>query len=213
MNYSEKDYESEDFTLKYLRNQLSAEEKENFECWFMDKPDVIERLELDSIFFEHIPNVKIEKQKFRWNLLSWFNTPMRASVATFASCAIAFSVFIGVMNNNSSVVLGDAQIVYFDEVRSTDSGPAKIGRFERDSLATHLIIVLPVDVGAGSNFQVTVKETLSGDTINLQEVKVNETGEVSIVFQQSMLRSGEYQLVINPIFGEQSLRSFVFVID
>ncbi|MEP4299102.1 MAG: hypothetical protein ABJ340_05400, partial [Paraglaciecola sp.] len=47
-----------DIIQKYLRNKLTPEETVEFEEYIMDKPHLLEQLELDSVMVETMPNVK-----------------------------------------------------------------------------------------------------------------------------------------------------------
>ena len=97
---------------KYLRNQLTPEQSEEFEVYLLDHPEMLEQLELDAVLGSELPDVASVKSQ-AVSLSSWFAP---AGVVTgFLASSLCFTVFASFMLAGSP--LAPAPHMYADITR------------------------------------------------------------------------------------------------
>ncbi len=86
--------ELEETIRQYLRGELSAPDREAFEEAFIGRPEIVEKLELNSLFSKYAPQALGKKKasgvKFRWLIES----PLGASLSTLTACLVIGAVMV-----------------------------------------------------------------------------------------------------------------------
>ena len=132
--------EENGIVTKYLRGQLTPEETSEFEAYFLDKPEIIEQLELDSILikntgraFENLQRAGIRNR--------WLN--LTQIVSAMAAGALLV-VILPSMVAEKEVNLEGAQIEYFETFRSSETRPQR-KLFDVSSEIENLVLVIEVN--------------------------------------------------------------------
>ena len=112
---------------RYLRGSLTPEESIEFEEYLIDKPELIEQLEIDSQLMKTLPAVDYKSKRPQTASMQklWFwTTPLRASFATGFSCLLGFYLFLfywpdmPVKPPQPGLVAKPSQVVFLDTLRS-----------------------------------------------------------------------------------------------
>lgn len=110
-----------DIVKRYLHNKLTPEETVEFEEYMLDKPELLERLELDMVLMETLPKMFEQIQKSISNKKSWW-TPILSHVTALAACTGLITVlFLEQIHNIQTLDNFSPQIVYLETYRSKNS--------------------------------------------------------------------------------------------
>ncbi|WDD99203.1 hypothetical protein [Thalassomonas actiniarum] len=108
---------------RYLRGGLTPEESMEFEEYLIDKPELIEQLEIDNQLMKVLPEVDYSKHESKTSLLDFLMTPLRASFATGVSCLLAVYLFTlykgGIPAPPDGLVAKQSQVVFLDTFRGS----------------------------------------------------------------------------------------------
>jgi hypothetical protein len=106
-----------DIVVRYLRNKLTADEIIAFEEYAMDKPELLEQLELDSVLMETLPDVLATPQKLK-TILTKFNWKLVAMPILGISLAMNVGFYM-VTATNELATPASSQIAYLDMLRNS----------------------------------------------------------------------------------------------
>ncbi len=109
--------EENEIEIKYLRNQLTPEELEEFEVYLMENPEMLESVKLDSVIelalnersTKGLDVVKSKNDMF----MSWLKLPALKGPAFFLVGAFIMGMFLNNIEPNSQVT----RIAYLSESR------------------------------------------------------------------------------------------------
>lgn len=109
---------------RYLRGALTPEETIEFEEYLIDKPELIEQLEIDNQLMKALPEVNYSADKSKTSIFDFLMTPLRASFATGFTCLLGFYLFTlngdGMSTSPEGLIAKQSQVVFLDTLR----GPA-----------------------------------------------------------------------------------------
>ena len=114
---------------RYIRGQLTPEEAAEFESYFIDKPDLLEQIELETVLYEQIPKVEIQPQEkndlsLNWlgKLTAWMGQSTANTLVAFAgSCMLGIGLTLMTIQGEPGQqgAAGIGQVVYTDTYRSS----------------------------------------------------------------------------------------------
>ncbi|MDU0352778.1 hypothetical protein RS130_01530 [Paraglaciecola aquimarina] len=180
-----------DIVKRYLHNKLTPEETVEFEEYIMDKPELLEQLELDSVFVQTLPEafeneqtanqIQAESSKYVkpsfWQIL--WGTPMRASLVTLG---ISAGVFLGMfeyklLNSNPSQIYSESyEIAYLSNLRSSQTNQSQ--DIYAPSGKSTVILVLQTQLVAYEEVDVLVKNKVNQLVIASIPKTANSEGDV-----------------------------------
>lgn len=185
--------------LRYVRGELSGHELDKFEDYLMDNPELLEQLELDSVFASVLPKLELVtvKPDKGFNLWRWlFTTPAGASLSASLSTACACVLLAALLWSNSSTqipaISASNQLVHLSTLRSTSQPERTI---EISDKQTQLILVVQPASFEDENFLVNIKNSSNESETSLT-ASISESGDIVITVPSQALVSGKYQLNI-----------------
>jgi hypothetical protein len=210
---------------KYLRGQLTPEEAVAFEVYLMDKPALIEQLEMDRVLIKTMPEaVKHAKKTSKWTL-GWFNTPLFASlfgsVATLLICVIGFSylqsssIDEGQPNGVPDDVIVNIPLVYLSPLRGADDSsgidsnsapvvsPKKADRY-------FAVIIQPSDTHVDVFEVQIVNRVTEVIVLQTQVVEPMVSGDIKLTLLSEMYPSGDYAIIAKAVNSPSGPKTYYF---
>ncbi|MEP2652689.1 MAG: hypothetical protein ABJH06_11935 [Paraglaciecola sp.] len=207
-----------DIVQKYLHNKLTPEETVEFEEYIMDKPHLLEQLELDSVMVETMPLVnesngnkasraQSPKPSF-WDVL--FGTPLKASLGTGVACVLAVVLLLPIMQTPTSPGIGNLELFYLSDVRSNDYEQ----KFAVAQSAETLIFVLEAEFEQITPFTVSLTNESTGQPVftNIPYTP-SEVGEIYVPVSVRDMPKGNYRFEYYPANSKSKLQSSRLSID
>ncbi|GAA6182960.1 MULTISPECIES: hypothetical protein [Alteromonadaceae] len=181
--------ERRDIANRYMQGKLCAEECEEFEIYLMENPDVVDQLQLDSMFIKALPFLaQSPKQKPTfWQLL--FATPARASIGTLCAGALLFSLVVNfehLVTSNST--FSSPSMVYVSSARGNTSNVDQT--FSLNDVSSSVSLVLQDEFDVTKTYQINMFINSSSSPIYTASYTPNTEGEVVISVDKEMLQVG-----------------------
>lgn len=178
---------------KYLRGKLTPEEVIEFEVFVLDKPELIEELELDGAFSACFPDAIAEPAKPAFDWRQFWHFPALSSAATIMFALLVWTVWPEPAASPAQHSgLGAAQVVYFDTLRSGDQAPR---RLHLQPGITNLTLVLTPTHFNQSPYQVELANQRS-TAFSVSDLTINGMGELTLSIPAGQLDAGLYQVTI-----------------
>ncbi|MFT2089984.1 hypothetical protein [Paraglaciecola sp. 2405UD69-4] len=204
------DYINQNDTVqRYLHNKLTPEETVEFEEYIMDKPHLLEQLELDSVMVETMPKVELGKSKPSfWQGI--FGTPLKASLGTGLACALAAVLLLPAIQPPSSPAIGNLELFYLSDVRSDDYEQ----KFKVAPSADTLIFVLEAEFEQVTPFNVSLTSESTDQTIFAELTYLpSEVGEIYVPISVQDMPNGKYEFEYYPANDKSKVQSSRLTID
>lgn len=201
MNNIDADYISQhDIAQRYLQGKLTPEETVEFEEYLMDKPELLEQLELDSVMVEHLPNVFNSPPKTAQNKRSRW-TPLFSHITAIAACSLlAVTLWLGQPNSEISPNFSP-NIVYLENYRSATNITTL--SFKLDE--AFKVIAIDVPPNSGNEFDLKIVDT-NGQYVLAQHLQTNGNNEVTFLLYSTVLMNEKYKLELTK--DERVISSF-----
>ncbi|MEP1384158.1 MAG: hypothetical protein ABJK64_10240 [Paraglaciecola sp.] len=191
-----------DIIHKYLHNKLTPEEVMAFEEYIMDKPHLLEQLELDSVMVETMPNVKDPpKKRFLWG------TSMLPSFLSGAACIAVVSVFF-LSQTDSSQNYPSPNIVYLENYRSANTS-TQINSYN----STSSLFVVDTSDFAEDKFDVMLQLPDGSKHTLATELLINESNEVIFSIKDNSLLRTDSIIIVSPSNRAQAPLSFPITLN
>ncbi len=157
---------------KYLRGELTAEELEDFEVYIIDKPELLEELEVDELLDHHLPLTMSVSRQASSKLFSWLTQPLAASFTTLVICVFGFISYLQ-LDNSGNKTSSRVKFTYISESIMRDGSTEEQGPLlisENDELYT--LVLQPRQTS--TNFDILMINPLGGEVIQFKDVQVQE---------------------------------------
>ena len=207
---------------KYLRNQLTPEQTEEFEVYLLDHPEMLEQIELDAVLGSELPNVTLPTVK-PFSLSAWFAP---ASLATgFALATISFSVFtVSLMADRG---LSASPSLFVDITRNI-SDIDTVSTFEFDSRnftflgslrSDRFVLSLDTSSMATGQYRATIEKQQAAENQASPNVELVAEAAVNVAQFQPMTFAlnassyppGLYKILLDqPSLDDNKVREFYF---
>lgn len=205
----------------YIQGKLTPEETVEFENYFLDKPELIEQLELEMALKQHLPAVGLETQrtqetaktpvKFGWltKVIDSLRQPLTVSVATAVVCAVSFSWYWqGQQGFEGS---GKVSLVYVSPMRDiTNEQQATLSvasaRARGDEQVT---LVLQPSLIAQTQFMVNLVNPQGKQLLEFTEVNTQGMGDLVITVPIERLTQGVWTIELKPKGQTQSVEKLL----
>ncbi|WP_416305963.1 hypothetical protein [Neptunicella sp. SCSIO 80796] len=190
-----------DIKRRYLHNKLTAEETAEFEAYILDKPALLEELELDSVFISAYPNM-MKKSPF-WRSLTdkWLWPGLGVAIGGALSAAIILIAFIP--QTSFELSKQSPEIVYLETMRSVS------GRTSVRFLPSQEEKLLVIDTGLRAREHVNlILENESGTVKNnWSSITTNSNGELIVMLVKTRLIGGNYRMTVTPLGSKEPVFS------
>lgn len=197
---------------KYLRGKLTPEEAIEFENYILDKPDLVEQLEMDKALFESLPKVEFESSKASGqkerSKKYWFSifTPLAGVMATAV-------VFLGIQLNFLKVVdpgegsSGAVQLVFPDSANRGEAIPISI-----KAGVSHVVLAFEPSDFSVEFYDVVLRRSSDRKIVELYEnVAVASAGYIVVLVEQEVVADQEYVVEIMQADNERVLDKYSVV--
>lgn len=191
-----------DIVQRYLQNKLTPEETVEFEEYILDKPELLEQLELDSVLVETLPKIKpSHKKRFLWA------TSVLPSFLAGSACVAIVSLFF-LTQTDSNQNYQSPNIVYLENYRSTNT-TTEVNSSKSNS---SLFVVDTSDL-AEDKFDVILQSPNGSEYILATELLVNESKEIIFSIQDTSLLISDSIIVVSPSNSEKTVLSFSITLN
>lgn len=178
---------------RYLQGKLTTEESVEFEEYILDKPELLEQLELDSVMVDSLPKVyptSVEvasKPLFKF-MLNWKKTFATTSIL---SCCLllVMTIKLSVYSGGNLTSQTSPDLIFFEVVR----GNADEAVVQYNGSQTSKIFVIDVGGESLAHYDILLEEKDTGQKWEWAEQTANNNGELVITLAHR-LPSGEYAL-------------------
>lgn len=204
-------FDNPDMLQRYLHNKLSDSERVEFELHMLDNPALVDTVEIDHLYkqtlVDAVQHNKAGAGFWQWIRANCWASPMRASVCTFAACAIVFTLSHTGGKSNGLV---SSQVEYLETVRSASSAlPVFVLKKDSDVMA---LMVQTYFAEPDATYSVTVTAKDSARVVMAYQVKGNEHGELLVVLSREQVHSGVYIVEVTDA-GENAPQEIGFILN
>lgn len=224
MNRMDDKYIAENDVIKrYLKDKLTAEETTEFEEYILDKPELLEQLELDAVLVENysIALDEVNKEDAEYADMSFMSTiqrllnkprihtiasivnkPLVHSIASFA-VGVMVVLLINANNVDSTLYSGTIDLVEVSPLRSSSAQDVADATYSLSNNADHIILLLQPGVAESESELITIIRLSDNAEVFKQQVHLNTSGDFTVGLDTSWLTPGMYEVT----FGNQDSRS------
>lgn len=183
---------------KYLRGLLTSEEVDQFESHLMDKPELVEELELDDAFFNILPRLEDRRESQRQKNWAFLDIPLRRVIVPVTVCLFAIPLGLFSVLNEPGVSSIQPVFLTNDSFRAaTDlSGDIRTLTF-RDDREVILLFLDPANQVAES-FDVIVRDASGGVVQRFENRSRRDFSYISIELPSTSIDEGGYLVEIRP---------------
>lgn len=188
--------EVEDLLQRYRLGQMTDSEAEEFEVYLMDNPEMVETIELDSVFAHSLPHVVMAKppvEGFDWRRFWYIPTVSFAAAALL--CVMVLPQIWQPAGSNQHLAV--SQVVYMDTLRSANQ-PVQV--LPRTAPGQRLAIFIQPQPDAEGPFSAQLQGSEAATPLSLVDsiTKMN-TGEILLLLDSHNLTPGQYTLSLTEL--------------
>lgn len=179
--------EQNDIARKYMQGRLTPEEAADFEVYLMDKPELVEEMELDGLFDKHVDKTETAKNNSKHFFFNWLSIDLMKYAFVMA---VAF--ILGTLVDKDQVS-GGSNIYYLSNMRGdTEIYAEKIRLNEKHS---YFIFVLQPEIQEHKEQTIKLKLSESeGDFEEVVNIFPNESGDLVIPITMKKLKPGKLRI-------------------
>jgi hypothetical protein len=202
-------FEEESTKLDYQQGRLTAEQQLAYEEYILDKPELIDELELNLAMTQHA-NAYQGEQTLISPFAKWI---MPFCVGAASSAVILFSVFKLSFTSEPQGVHAIDQIVYLETLRSSNVKNTVI----RQAANSRFIVAVTISQPSTGLLTGIIKQRVHEDykaILQIKDVKVSSSSDAFLHLDTKALDSGSYQIELKNGKGETlAIQGFELVID
>ncbi|MCO7224949.1 hypothetical protein [Pleionea sp. CnH1-48] len=201
----DKKYIEDNIAEKYLRGQLTAEESAEFEAYFMDKPELLEQLELDRIMYQAMPSAELASKKEQG--LRWFDGLfLKALVAPLLVGAVGLQLLVVSQENKEPELIVNEPKFFVDTMRSSNiSNEQHISITLKDSTPYFKLIITPYAYNQKHTVNI-IDSTSSSLIVRAEDILPNDEGVISLLLKSDIFESQDYTLEISSEDNKREVR-------
>ncbi len=194
--------EDNDIAAKYLRGDLTPEEASDFEIYLIDKPDLIEQLEMDGLLFKKLPQLeeltKPQKAKFHW----FFGFSWQTSLVTIAICMLG-AQFIFYSNFYYQPRI-DPRPVFVENMTTRGSQDESASRrtitYQKNE--SQVILILNPEDEIATEFDIVIRKLANRSVIrNISIIRRGDHGYITIILQKNIMSEDDYSIEMIALNG------------
>lgn len=185
---------------RYVRDQLTPEETIEFENYFLDKPDLLDQIELETLLYQQLKQADDTSVNKTVEMANHSLASKLKSVPSFI--ALAAVVLLGVLltfrlpDTPATSQYSVAQVVYIDQYRSVSAEQRTLIKVN-DGIE-ELVLVASVEFHQHDYQVQLVRESTNSVLLNTR-VNQNSDGEIALTLPVSQLHKGNYLLTLSAI--------------
>lgn len=193
---------------RYINKQLTAEESIEFESYILDKPELVEKLELDNLMQRSLRTLQNERHVDSANEGFW--KPLYSNILAIASCSALF-VVLGVNHFSkfesaaSFIETHSPSIIYLESFRG-DKRIFEVS-FKRNEPAKIFTIDLPPNSNGNFNLSITREDKTE---VFKSTLSPNANKELILILDRNALDEGSFRL--NVIQDANILNSYELMV-
>lgn len=218
-NMNDEYIKQHDLVSRYLHNKLTPEETVEFEEYILDKPEILEQLELDSVLIETLPMMQMAEPQSPDNKIGLklsilqvlFGTPIKASLYLMLSLTIVSTISWKVLYPITNTFLPSTQnqIIYLETLRAIQPSPNQITIKENTEL---LIFVLQPNNLVDREFSAQINQINNENALfSFENIFVSNTGELILAIPASTFSSDNYEIEIVGLSTKQIQNIFLSI--
>ena len=195
--------EENEIEIKYLRNQLTPEEVEEFEVYLMENPEALESLELGQTFSDELPNLhNASSGSFLTRIKAFFKDNFLSAYSLGLLSAAVFFVGSNLTQFASTPKSNFSQVVYLSTTRSVSEEGKEFVNVEfpkssfRSGNQDKLVLALDTGLLQEAEYEVFVESVLDSRGFELSKVKTDSVGQAVILIDLNQLKVGRYHLML-----------------
>ena len=191
-----------DIGRKYLKNELTPEEVIQFEEYLLDKPELIEQLELDRIAMLAMP--KVSQQREQRSLWRWWKPTYSHGMALVASvCLVAVLVFSP--QRYEQRVGNSPDIIFIEVMRGAIDSAGANSEALVNKASSGQVLIFDVSRFEPSSYSLSLLDDKGNQVMQWDNLQSNENGE--LVLQTSLQSSAksDFSLVLTPGSNDELL--------
>ena len=183
----------DELTAAYIQDRLSPEEKASFEAYFMERPALLERIELATVMKEGLQDAQTDRFDTRTYSPSWWTPGLAAALMLGIGIPIGMMVD-GLKSDGSGMATLDAyttQIVSIPLTRNAAQRDVTVSLSRDNEL---VVIRFPLAVPESKSYRVVISD---GDSVTeLSPIQPDGGGTLNIAVLASTLSPGKYTIDI-----------------
>jgi hypothetical protein len=180
-----------DIVRRYLRNTLMPEEAIAFETYVLDKPALLEQLELDAVLIENMPHAASTNVNKAAVKTAWWKPLYSHFVAIAASCSLLVVMLLNTQRMPENLSFSPA-IVYLENYRSAN----EVTRLHFTANESFKVIAIDTPPNSGASFDVQISDS-SGKEVFSQHLTINENNEITFLLNKNTLGEGNYSVSVS----------------
>ncbi len=192
-------FEKESTLLDYQHNKLSPEEVIAFEEYIMDKPEILDRLELNQTFATYSAETSFAKSKSFW---AHFNIS-NLLIGGLSGAAVFTFMLLFLPLSTSENMTSASHIIYMDVLRSTAQPITQINLPAQSN--SNLILVVSVGPEVTGPLSAIIQDSNKQEIYELNDIVVGNTGEVILQVDSTKLEQSPFSLYVNGSTLEETL--------
>jgi len=204
--------EENEIEIKYLRNQLSDKELEEFEVYLMDNPKLIDRLELDEFLLDHHSKFQQVDRKLKW-LNSLTNVLALISPAYRSLASVLIGVFIGVfLFQENEFSIDDVLELQITRSSLVDSdGPNVILPLNStmSNSSGYVLLIVNLSILDKKEYRFKMFSQLSSTGVANGVATTNYKGQLIFPIATNILKHEKYVLELEPKYEDTPSENFI----
>ena len=204
-----------DVARRYLQGELTPEEEAEFEAYFLDKPELLEDLELDLMLHIGLQPAKEGGEVVQARRRPWFFRPLLSPLAAAAIVAVlgvptAIVVYTQLLELREQVSVdrspsADIRLILVDNARSSDPSRAKVSS---DDARLGVLILFQLGYPESDSYDVVMVGPDGRAVFSDEAVRLTPNDEILIHFPPGLLQQGRYQLTADGADGDREAFAF-----
>lgn len=197
--------DNNDVINRYLQNRLSPEEIDAFEVYFIDKPHIVEQLELNYGLLQSLPQLQWgtqHKSERKSGLFLWL-----WAASSSIACLFLIVLYLG---NASKPGVEHVELFYLSAMRSADEQALLL---PLNSATDSVILVVSVPDNEGTTYTVDIVDTGTSRIVFTNRYTVNDLNEIYLPVPRVKLASSRYEVRYKRADKRSSPMTATFVVE
>lgn len=192
--------EQNNVVQRYRSGKLTAEENEAFEVYLLDKPTLVEELELDAILADGLsksalaPHNNVQQPTQSQGL--WGIRWLTANHLWASCCTLLVALLLIQPGQQPAQIQGANQVVYLDTLRSSNQSLTQVTLAKNSQ---QLVLFIPANPGQKGPFNVELQNAQQQAQFSQSQVPLSNTGDLVLTLKRELLNTGQYQLQITDL--------------
>lgn len=204
MDMDKKYIEENEIEIKYLRNQLSEKELEEFEVYLMENPDAVDEAALEGLLLEHAGGY-VSKEKARSSSLFSWGVPFKPLFAGLLPLVIVTALALnGVFVSNADLDVYAIRSQQSDLPSYNLSWAEQYLGFKSD-LSVHVFVNPDGEFSKASVERFDIHKERYSAITTWSPVDIAKDGKVSLTIPLTKLKAGNYRVAVTEVLKDSEV--------